>query len=77
MAKMWLEGQPNRITYDSAQNARRVECTIYTDGDSLPTTGENVDGLMPTDILEAGTVVYKMNTQAVYMLDSEGTYVEQ
>lgn len=44
---------------------------------TMPTTGENVEGLENEAVLDPGTTLYIINSATVYMMNEEGTFVEQ
>ncbi len=42
----------------------------------MPTTGENIDGLEETDVLEAGSTLFVVNTATAYMMNEEHEFKE-
>ena len=45
--------------------------------DTMPTTGKGIIGLKKSDILEAGSTLYIVNTGALYMMNEEHEFKEQ
>ena len=44
---------------------------------AMPTTGEGIRGLEETAVLDPGTTIYVIGSAQVYMMNEEGTFVEQ
>lgn len=54
------DGQGNRV----------VEVVLYTNSlDNLPTSAEDIEGLLPDDVLDAGSTALDMTTGKVSMYD--------
>ena len=49
---------------------RVVEATLYTKSlENLPTSAADIDGLLPDDVLDAGSIALDMTTGKVSMYD--------
>lgn len=64
--------------YIKRSGSRVVRATIYSDGfpDTMPTTGENVDGLADEDVLDCGSVILDTKTGKVAMLGEDGDWAK-
>lgn len=54
----------------NSEGIREVEATLYADSLSgLPTEASDIDGLLPDDVLAAGSTALEMSTGALAMFD--------
>jgi hypothetical protein len=68
----------NRYKYD-ADGAKHVTADLLasTTPATMPTTGEDIEGLDATDVLEAGSTLYIVNSGTLYMMNEEHEFKEQ
>ena len=68
----------NNFVYDS-DGIRHVEADLLssTAPGKMPTTGNGIEGLEKTDVLDAGSTLYIVNTGAIYMMNEENEFKEQ
>lgn len=70
----------NRVEKYWFENGYRyVVADIYADTlpSTFPTDGTDIEELSPNDKLAQGTTIYVIATGALYMAQSDGTFVEQ
>lgn len=66
-----------KFTYKNGK--RHVTADILSSGvpGIFPTTGENITGLNPDDVLDPGSTIYIVNNGALYMMNEESQFKPQ
>lgn len=74
---MWIEGSTELIKTEGGK--RYVRVMIFSDSvpATMPTTGAGIEGLNGDDILYAGSKFYSVSNGKLFILNSQGTWVEQ
>ena len=74
---MWIEGSTVLIKMESGN--RYVRVMIFSDSvpATMPTTGSGIDGLNGDDILSEGCKFYSVSNGKLFILNSQGNWVEQ
>lgn len=74
---MWTDGGVVLIKTEGGK--RYVRVMIFSDSvpATMPTNGSGIDGLNGDDILCKGTKLYSLSNGKLYMLNSQGTWVQQ
>jgi hypothetical protein len=68
----------NERTYTTAGELHVVaELMCDTTPGTMPTTGENIDKLEDNAVLDPGTQLYVIDSGDLYLMNSEGTFVQQ
>ena len=65
--------------YTYKNGTRHVVADILSSGipGIFPTTGENITGLNPDDVLDPGSTIYVVNNGSLYMMNEEGQFKPQ
>lgn len=74
---MWIEGSTELIKTEGGK--RYVRVMIFSDSvpNSMPVNGAGIEGLNGDDILVAGCKFYSLSNGNLYILNSQGTWVQQ
>ena len=64
--------------YDKTTGARIMDVFLFADSvpDPLPTNGEGIEGLAPSDTFAPFSMLY-VGTGAVYVANESGNFIEQ
>lgn len=73
---MWCQ---QTVLIDTKDGKRYVRAQIYGDSvpGTMPTNGASITGLNADDILYAGSIFYSVANGKVFMLNSQGSWIEQ
>ena len=73
---MWCQ---STVLINTDDGKRYVRAQIFSDTapNTMPTNGSGIEGLNGDDILEKGSTFYVVGNGKLYMLNSQGTWVQQ
>lgn len=73
---MWLD-EFVLISQENGMRTVRADITADSKPSTMPTDGTDIDGLSANDTLDKGSTIYCIADGSLWMMQSDGTWVQQ